>query len=1090
VLYGFVMEPAEDPLVPIHYNGTYETIHNLQPMQQDASCIRMDDAPGSTYSDHTSTAQIELALPNSFLNSIAPLDSGRATDSSSNIGAKKGRPPKRTALDFVRDDEGLLTGEQGDNLEHVKKKARGAPQKRGLPQKSLPLETAIVADIGSKGVMEVVSLQQPIENVTSQATVGDAQKKGGWPKGRRRLKPDNNGNNADADAPALGLRNDFKVDHFAREQIRFSPPLILNDTSIDDLTLRSKLSTAYFSPLQQNDDDSHFGIIVDQNKARKGSSAVSTIKLSTSRHSCSSSSSSSSGVMKLLQSEEPSRGGGAFHLRGVPYKPSTYDELSFVSQELEINTSQYPEPVFLPHQYTLPADTRQNPPEYSYSHLVPTVNRLRAEILPMHALPRAKLFESLSCRIAASAPLHVVPPDCELGDEKKDLLRMAWPKTDKEIPESIPSIGNVWRYCVKTSEQRKRTPWWQLAEHTSGLELLEEAEANKAEADMKASKEKARAAMIAAYAVAGMQPPPNAESTRVKAVADEIIAPRSKVRGVDDTTQAVRHFFASLLTAENEATTAAASDSCFSSSSSASRIYEHIVPFVVDSGEESESRWLLDVLNGRAAATKVLVRTVQRDLEFNDLMYEAKMRKRNVKRLKETLVTESHKRRAGLAQRAVHDLSLQRKARGESPAKRVIKPAPAKKTERQLAKDAALAAAAEEKRLSLLTDVVPSGDPSATARGKTELMDLPQNVETSINVPIESTIQANLHMESLHKDNLGAEIPNKSEILKPETLKSSLELLSSVQPPSPIDVNDNVVSVTNGGNIIEMEKSFADQDDVIMKDELPENNLHVNDVEGEDVTDSHKPALAATIVEAVSSVQDEETSMAASALISSAPPPPPPRRRGGGSHKDETQRVFSEEYLRYKAEIMVSEATAKANVAAAEASFDDAVEAAARKKLEHRKLAAADRRILNAYHLSLGLTRPLSLAMPGPLLRLALVSHRCEIAIAKATNQEEMSSLSGGSSTLGTSSGAASLLPGGALEEGLANNKIESVEDKAVASSTQVNLDGRIGSGAQQLSLETSSSSSNLPQPSRPIRKVGNRWKGLAQPSEGWVFQF
>jgi hypothetical protein len=311
-----------------------------------------------------------------------------------------------------------------------------------------------------------------------------------------------------------------------------------------------------------------------------------------------------------------------------------------------------------------------------------------------------------------------------------------------------------------------------------------------------------------------------------------------------------------------------------------------------------------------------------------------------------------------------------------------------------------------------------------------------------------------------------------------------------VQPPSPIDVNDNVVSVTNGGNIIEMEKSFADQDDVIMKDELPENNLHVNDVEGEDVTDSHKPALAATIVEAVSSVQDEETSMAASALISSAPPPPPPRRRGGGSHKDETQRVFSEEYLRYKAEIMVSEATAKANVAAAEASFDDAVEAAARKKLEHRKLAAADRRILNAYHLSLGLTRPLSLAMPGPLLRLALVSHRCEIAIAKATNQEEMSSLSGGSSTLGTSSGVASLLPGGALEEGLANNKIESVEDKAVASSTQVNLDGRIGSGAQQLSLETSSSSSNLPQPSRPIRKVGNRWKGLAQPSEGWVFQF
>ena len=32
--------------------------------------------------------------------------------------------------------------------------------------------------------------------------------------------------------------------------------------------------------------------------------------------------------------------------------------------------------------------------------------------------------------------------------------------------------------------------------------------------------------------------------------------------------------------------------------------------------------------------------------------------------------------------------------------------------------------------------------------------------------------------------------------------------------------------------------------------------------------------------------------------------------------------------------------------------------------------------------------------MPGPLLRLALVSHRCEVAIAKATEQEELQSLS------------------------------------------------------------------------------------------------
>jgi hypothetical protein len=112
---------------------------------------------------------------------------------------------------------------------------------------------------------------------------------------------------------------------------------------------------------------------------------------------------------------------------------------------------------------------------------------------------------------------------------------MAWPTSEAEIPESIPSIGNVWRFCVKTSDQRKRSPWWQLAERTSGLERLEEAVTRKTEADLKAARIKEREAMIAAYAAAGIHPPPNAaDLSRAKGIADEIIAPKSKSKGIDD----------------------------------------------------------------------------------------------------------------------------------------------------------------------------------------------------------------------------------------------------------------------------------------------------------------------------------------------------------------------------------------------------------------------------------------------------------------------------------------------------------------------------------------------------------------------------
>lgn len=1094
------MEPTNDPHFPIVSDGTYSNvllpINNPPSIHHDASISSVD---GSINIDlmRSNTTVFEQAPPVSFLNSIAP-PASQAAELSSSAGAKRiSRAPKRSASDFVLDDEALAElCEYGD---HVKKKARGTAQKKSVPQKTSLSETSVSADIVTKSIAADESTHQHQTSIATTedgvvkagqdaisakdgvapAVVSEVTKKG-LPKGKKRPKKDPE---AAAAADAVGttkLQPESK--DLAQDLMRgFPTPLILSDTSRDDKILREKLDTKYFSPFRRN--DQHFGVVVEP-KGKKENS------VSSNKHNMSSSSSSSSGLMQLLQSEVPSLGGGAFNLRDVPFVPSTFEQFSLISQELETNTSQFPNPILLPHQYTLPAETRPEPPTHAYSHLVPTVNRLRAEILPLHALPRAKLFESLSSRIAATAPLHVIAPDCELGDRDKDLLRMAWPKTEAEVPESIPSIGNVWRFCVKTSDQRKRSPWWQLAERASGLEQLEEAVTRKTEADLKAAKIAEREAMIAAYAAAGINPPANAaDLSRAKGITDEIIAPKSKSKGVDDTTYAVRHYFSTLLAAEHEAANAAVAptNSCTSSSSSLSS-YEPIVPFVVDSGEEGESRWLLDVLNGRAAATKVLVRNVQRDLEFNDFMYEAKLRKRNLKKLKEILITESHRRRAGLAHRAVHDLSMQRKARGEAPIKRVVKPALPKKTGRQLAKEAAMAAAEEKRAVALSLSAAGASGSSSLSSAVSETSDLlaPKTESSSINAPSDSPASSSsaviIDVEPPRAQELEGEVTNSDERLKSslEVLekgaKATLDVLTLAQEHPHMNANDDVVSVSNGGeNNHEMDVSFAEQEDVINKGEPTETISDSNDIEDEDMTKAQLPATVASVVEAASVVQGEEPPVAKAVAAKAAPSN---RRRGTAATAGE-ERVFSEQYMKFKAEFFESEAAAKANVAAAELAFDTAVEDAARKKLEHRKLAAADRIILNAYQLSLGLTRPLSLAMPGPLLRLALVSHRCEVAIAKATEQEELQSLS--------------LVGGAIISSSTAIQNQQPVEEgngEVVASVAQTGVvEGKEGE-QQLLPPSESSSSSSSSSLVRKIRKVGNRWKGLTQPSEGWVFQF